>query len=182
MTTDGWRSYANVRQDLGAAVLARDGDGRGLEDEIGAREIAFDRSRKQQYTAFGYPALPNALSTPPRLEFDGERQWSCDSPVTGSDAVQSGAGPETLQIDCDMTGGSSGGGWVNADGAVNGLVSYGYVGDGNHLYGPYFGSFARELYERASGPPLACAGRQVTNLGNTGAQTFTGTGEADVFK
>ena len=33
--------------------------------------------------------------------------------VTGSDSPP-GNGPETMQIDCDMSGGASGGGWVNA--------------------------------------------------------------------
>ena len=37
------RDDVNIRLDLGAALLARDGEGRGIEDVIGARGIAFNR-------------------------------------------------------------------------------------------------------------------------------------------
>ena len=49
-----------------------------------------------------------------------------------------------------MSGGASGGGWVNAEGALNGLTSYGYAGDFSHLYGPYFGATIETLYKAAS--------------------------------
>jgi V8-like Glu-specific endopeptidase len=175
-TTSGWESEANTRVDLGAATLARDGQGRGVEDVVGARGIAFDKSRNQQLTAFGYPAMPTLFEP----LFDGERLYSCESAITGSDNPP-GSGPETMQIDCDMSGGSSGGGWVNADGDVDGLTSYGYAADFTHLFGPYFGSTAKDLYTKASGPPLLCAGTAVTNLGGSPADSFSGSTAADVF-
>jgi len=113
-TTRGWQENVNIRLDLGAAELDRDGEGRGIEDVVGARGIAFNESRSQAFTAYGYPALPNPLSLPPRFDFDGQRLYSCASPLTGGDSPP-GGGPEPLQIDCDMTGGSSGGGWVIGD-------------------------------------------------------------------
>src|SRR4029453_1311842 len=129
--------------------------GRGIEDVVGARGIAFDSERAQDYSAFGYPALPGLLHP----EFDGERLYSCDSPLTGGDNPP-GSGPETLEIECDMTGGSSGGGWV-VGGRVASVTSYGYAGDLFHLYGPYMGSIAQDLYEQASGPPILCAAAPV---------------------
>jgi RTX calcium-binding nonapeptide repeat (4 copies) len=180
-TTEGWSDQVNIRQDLGAARLARDQQGRGIEDVLGARGIAFKRSRKLNVTAFGYPALTNPLSLPPRFDFDGQHLWSCASPITGSDNPP-GAGPPTMQIDCDMTGGASGGSWVTARGLVNGLISYGYVSDGNRLYGPYFGRAAERLYDEASGRRIACAGREVTNLGGPGRDDFDGGAGRDTFK
>jgi hypothetical protein len=177
LTTEGWRDDANIRQDLGAAVLARNADGQGIEDAVGAREIAFRLSRDQQYTALGYPAEPTLLHP----TFNGERLYACDSGVTGSDNPP-GSGPETIQIACDLSGGSSGGGWVNRAAAVNGLISYGYALDLDHLYGPYFGADAQRLYERASGPEILCAGSAVTNLGGVGPQDFSGGGGAETFK
>lgn len=177
LTTAAWADDVNVRQDLGVAQLARDGEGRGIEDLTGAREIVFNQSRTQQYTAFGYPAEPSLFEP----LFDGERLYTCTSPVTGSDNPP-GKGPETLEIACDMTGGASGGGWVDASGAVDGLTSYGYTGDLDHLYGPYFGSFAHELYTRASGPALLCSDVEVTNLGAAGADRFAGTAGVDAFR
>ncbi len=179
-TTQGWSDDVDIRVDLGAARLARDAQGRGIEDVLGARGIAFNRSRSQDVTAFGYPAIPNPASLPPRFDFDGQRLHSCESPITGSDNPP-GNGPETLEIDCDMTGGSSGGGWV-AGGIVNGVTSYGYANDGNHLYGPYFGSVAAQLYGDASGPVIRCARREVTSLGGPGDDDFSGGSGRDTFK
>lgn len=176
-TTVGWQRHENVRVDLGAARLARDAEGRGIQDVIGARRLAFGLGREQRFTAFGYPALP-ALLHP---EFNGERLYACGSPTTGSDHPP-GAGPTPLQIHCDMTGGASGGGWVNASGRLASVTSYGYLTDPNHLYGPYQGEEAKTLYRAARGPRERCAGKAVTNLGRSGADDFTGTGGPDVFK
>jgi V8-like Glu-specific endopeptidase len=177
LTTAAWRDDANIRQDLGAAVLARNPEGQGILDAVGARAIAFRLARTQQYTAFGYPAQPTIFEP----TFDGERLYACDSPVTDDDNPP-GGGPETLQIVCDMSGGSSGGGWVNADGALNGLTSYGYELDFDHLYGPYFGTEAQHLYDEATGEPVKCGGAEVTNLGRAAADDFSGGDGDDVFK
>jgi hypothetical protein len=177
LTTTAWHDDADIRQDLGAAVLARGPEGQGLEDVIGARPIDFRLSRDQQYTAFGYPAQPTIFEP----TFDGQRLYSCDSPVTGSDNPP-GNGPETIEILCDMSGGSSGGGWVTANGSINGLTSYGYELDFDHLYGPYFGTDAQHLYEQASGSAQLCAGTEVTNLGGSGPDDFSGGDGAETFK
>jgi hypothetical protein len=177
LTTDAWRDDADIRQDFGAAVLARNASGQGIEDAIGARPIEFGLPRAQQYAAFGYPAQPTVFEP----TFDGERLYSCDSAVTGSDSPP-GSGPDTVEIDCDMSGGSSGGGWVNADGALNGLTSYGYDLDFGHLYGPYFGADAKRLYLDASGRTARCAGAAVTNLGRSVPDDLSGGAGNDVFK
>jgi len=176
-TTGAWQSAADVRQDLGVALVARDAEGRGIEDAIGARPIAFNLARAQTFAAFGYPQEASLFNP----TFDGERLYRCSSGVTGSDSP-AGDGPTTLEIDCDMTAGSSGGGWVNAQGEVNGLTSYGYSGDFSHLYSPYFGAEAQSFYERASGPELLCAGREVTNLGGAASDDFTGTAGSDAMR
>ncbi len=182
LTTSGWEQEQNSRLDIGAAVLARDDQGRGIEDVLGARAIEFNRERTGRVTAFGYPAEPNAGAL--RLEFDGERLFSCTSALGSDDTIgpPPGSGPVPLAIDCDMAGGSSGGGWINGRGALIGLTSYGYQGDFHHVYGPYHGSIAEELFTSSSGPPLLCAGTQVTNLGGSGPQDYAGGGGADVFK
>jgi V8-like Glu-specific endopeptidase len=176
-TTAAWADRQEIRQDLGAARLARDAEGRGIQDAVGSRPIEFALPRAQQFTAFGYPAETTLLGP----AFDGERLYTCDSAVTGSDNPP-GDGPDTMQIDCDMSGGASGGGWVNAAGEVNGVTSYGYTGDFFHLYGPYFGADARALYRDASGSPLLCAGAEVTNLGGAAADDFGGGDGADAFR
>ena len=49
-----------------------------------------------------------------------------------------------------MTSGSSGGGWV-VGGAVHSVTSYSYDSDPAHLYGPYFGISAQDLYKAVRG-------------------------------
>ena len=64
------------------------------------------------------------------------------------------ASPPTIAIGCDMTGGSSGGGWiVNMKDGLGTLVSvnsYGYFSQPDAMYGPYQGNAAEKLYEQAS--------------------------------
>jgi RTX calcium-binding nonapeptide repeat (4 copies) len=180
LTTAAWRENANLRLDLGAAVLARDEQGRGIEDVVGARRITFDEPRKQVFEAYGYPAVdPNTSLFAPN--FNGERLFSCISPRTATDRPP-GSGPETLEIACDMTAGASGGSWVIDDRSVNSVTSYGYEFEPTHLYGPYLGSTAKGLYRHASGPPLLCAGRAVTNLGGPGPDSFVGGSGRDAFR
>jgi Ca2+-binding RTX toxin-like protein len=81
-----------------------------------------------------------------------------------------------------MTGGSSGGGWVIQGSIVNSVTSYGYQTDLEHLYGPYQGTVAEDLYETARGPRLACARVAVTNLGTAGADDYAGGGGRQGFQ
>ena len=176
-TTPGWHSAANVRVDLGAATVVRDAAGRGIEDVVGARPIAFNRAGPGSVTAFGYPANPSLFQP----LFDGERLYSCDSPITGSDNP-AGSGPDPLEIRCDMSGGSSGGGWIASDGSLISVISYGYPTDINHLYGPFMGSAASDLYKEASGKEILCAGATVTNLGGPGPNALRGDASANALR
>ena len=180
LTTEGWREHANVRFDVGTALLARDGQGRGIEDVVGGRGIAFNQPRNQTFDAFGYPASDLLPLIPP--DFNGERLWACHSPRTADDSPSGGSGPQTMEINCDMTPGASGGGWVTGGGFVNSVTSYGYEFDYNHLYGPYLGDVAEALYRQASGPELVCGGREVTNLGTGASDDFEGGPGRDSFR
>lgn len=145
-TTGRWRKEGNFSYDVGAAKLVRH-EGRRIQKVVGARGITFNQPRDQTFRAFGYPALPN-LGT---LQlFNGERLYACDSPYLGADNPP-GKGPDALTIECDMTAGASGGGWIVDGRSVNSVVSYGYDHDFAHLYGPYFGSKVHRLYKRVRG-------------------------------
>jgi V8-like Glu-specific endopeptidase len=150
-TTSQWQhsgdlSGGNFAYDLGTANLATR-NGRTLEDVIGARRIAFGQPRGLLYRAFGYPAEP---------PFDGSHLYRCNSPYEGEDA---GAGfPAPIRIACDMTPGASGGGWVISRPRrghnrhyVGSVTSYSIPSDPGHLYGPYQGGVARQLYRSAGG-------------------------------
>jgi V8-like Glu-specific endopeptidase len=177
-----WRRKANLSYDIGAAAVAVDEQGRGLTDVVGGRGIAFNQKRSSTYQSFGYPAIPS--STAP--EFDGEREYRCRSKLAGSDDPP-GRGPNTISIPCDMTGGSSGGGWVSG-GVLLSVSSYSYCEDDlglicdGRLYGPYLDGTAKALYSAVSGEPRFCEGRQVTVLGTRGADRLVGSRGPDVFQ
>ena len=137
LTTSGWASGGDFSFDNGAAVVNLNG-GQSLTSVVGGRNIAFNTARQQNYAAHGYPAGP---------PFNGQRLWVCNSPLVYDDTS---ANPPTMGIDCDMTGGSSGGGWI-AGGSVVSVNSYGYTTLPNVMFGPYQGSVAQSLYTQAAG-------------------------------
>lgn len=143
-TTTQWQAE-NFNYDLAFAKVSPVG-GRELEAVAGARGIAFNQPRDQAYQAYGYPAGP---------PFDGETLRVCDSAYFADDPYYLPPGPAPMGIGCDMTGGSSGGGWVTAGGYVASVTSFGYntLTERNHLYGPYFESVAKNLYAGVDGAP-----------------------------
>lgn len=169
-STPGWVAE-DFRYDVGMAVMQPLG-GSQLEQAVGARGIAFNQAREQQFRAFGYPAEQ------PPFEFTGERLFACDSAYGGEDSSE--PPPSPMLISCDMTAGSSGGGWVIHDTFVNSVISYGYMFQPNDMYGPYFDSVAEALYREVSGIG-ACLGREPTLVGTNASETLVGTSGADVI-
>jgi hypothetical protein len=186
-TTKQWRGNINLKYDLGAAEVQKEAGGQTLTDVVGGRGIGFNQPRRQRYQAFGYPAVP------PPLEFTGEREFRCTSDLGGTDDPQPDepgqrwSGPRTSWIHCDMTAGSSGGGWV-ADRSVLSVNSYSYCADPagliceERMYGPYQNKAAEALYRRVAGEVERCAGREVTHLGTPGDDRIVGTPGNDVIK
>jgi V8-like Glu-specific endopeptidase len=146
LTTPQWRSNEDIRYDVGMARMAKR-DGRRLQRAVGARGIGFNLD-PNRYHAYGYPA---------EAPFPGDRLYLCNSPARGSDQEEDR--PRPRRIDCDMTGGSSGGGWVVRERLVNSVVSYGYEctvpvfpcenPEEGKLFGPYFGDTVKQLYRSA---------------------------------
>ncbi len=151
-TTGPWQEAGNIKYDLGAAIVRSDADGRALQTVVGHRGITFDAPREQTYEAVGYPAEPI-----PKLEFTGEREYHCVSPPTANDDPGT-AGPATIAIRCDMTGGSSGGGWI-VNGKLLSVTSYGYSQQLDRLYGPYMSASAKALYRSVRGKPKRKGGK-----------------------
>ena len=136
VTSSAWASQGDISYDVAGAVMNTSG-GSALTDVVGGRGIAFNYNRNQFFTSFGYPAAP---------PFSGGRLWVCESQLQTSDPTTS---PQTMGIGCDMTGGSSGGGWVVGS-SVYSVNSYGYSNQPNVMYGPYQGSVAQSVYNTAS--------------------------------
>lgn len=136
-TTDEWASSEDFSYDAAFALIGTQG-GATLEDTVGSRGIVFNQDPFQDVEAIGYPA---------GFPFDGESMRVCETTI---DAIDGPAGAP-MQIPCDMTGGSSGGGWVMNEQYLHSVVSYGYLELPGFLYGPYFGSTIEELYTEVTG-------------------------------
>jgi hypothetical protein len=136
LTTTAWRRSGDFSYDLGAAAVST-ARGRSLTDAVGGRGIRFQYPRSQQYRSHGYPA-----GSP----FTGQRLWVCDAPWATDDTA---ASPPSMGIGCNMTGGSSGGGWIVGT-RVYSVNSYGYASEPNVMYGPYQANVAHLLYDQAA--------------------------------
>ena len=148
--TTGWKAQGTdrFRYDVGAARVTRIGTGTPttFAGGVGTRAISFGvNPTGQRIVSIGYPAAG---------KFNGSQQFGCTSPFRRWDTVTL---LDPMQISCDMTGGSSGGGWfhdananriADAGEALISVNSYGYQGERNTMYGPYMaaGGQAQALY------------------------------------
>jgi V8-like Glu-specific endopeptidase len=132
-----WAQSENYDYDFAAAVLGRNSRGQRVAAAVGGRGFASGQSRNQVFEALGYPATE---------AFNGESLWGCNSPFLRDDPEPIAGGPAALGINCDMTAGSSGGGWIVGGQNLNSVTSFGYDGLPDVLFGPYFGQAAWKLY------------------------------------
>ena len=137
LTTSGWQANGEFGVDVGAAVVGTNESGQTLSDAVAERPIVFNSVRNQSYKLYGYPAAK---------KFNGQRMRVCDTAWSMDDGSTV---PATMGVPCDMTGGSSGGGWVTSSGAVASVISYGYSNLRNVLFGLHQETEAQQLYSTA---------------------------------
>ena len=133
----GWTQAYSSAYDMAALVVAPNPAGQPIEDVVGGRGILTGQSPVQAFEAYGYPGQP---------PFDGKKQWVCESTYGYEDPFE----PGTMAMGCDMTAGSSGGGWIVGDAFLNSVISYNYEDEPDVMYGPYFGATAATLHLKAS--------------------------------
>lgn len=144
-TTYKWRTTGSENFDVGAAVVTHNQRGQLLAKAVGGTGIAFGLKTRQVFDVHGYPA---------EEPFDGETQRVCaQTPFLGHDARSFlSPGPLNLAVDCDVTGGASGGGWTISGGKIlNSVTNYGYGDDPDTDFGAYFGKEVARLFHRAAG-------------------------------
>jgi hypothetical protein len=151
VTTTAWAngggSLAGFNNDYAFAVVGPGGktdESRQLDAVVGDNAIAFDVSHPTQVYSFGYPqASP----------YDGQKLIYC----AGNDVADTWGGTTDFGLNCNMTGGSSGGPWfVNfassgGAGALNSVNSFKYTFGklSKYMFGPYFGAYALKTYNAA---------------------------------
>jgi V8-like Glu-specific endopeptidase len=140
MSTPQWAASEDINYDVGAAVVNLL-NGSALTDVVGAQGIAFNQARGQAMYAFGYPAAS---------PYDGTRLIYCSGFAFDDFFLSSDLG-----LDCNMTGGASGGPWFlqfsesTGTGILNSVNSFKYNFFPNWMFGPYFGADAQNLYNTA---------------------------------
>lgn len=141
-TTPQWLHHENENFDVGMAVVSRNERGQRLADVVEADKIAWGLSRRQVFDVYGYPV---------EQPFDGATLQRCpQTPYEGHDFLSFlTTGPLDLAVECDLTPGSSGGGWVIQGDTLNGVTSSGYSDNPATTYGPYFGAAVGALYREA---------------------------------
>ena len=141
-TTRQWKTTGSENFDVGAAVVMPNEHGQRLADAVGGAGIAWGLPARQVFDVHGYPVAP---------PFDGETQRLCSqTPFLGHDPRSFlFPGPLNLAVDCDVTGGASGGGWTIQGDVLNGVTNYGYGDDQTTDYGAYFGKEVGRLFSRA---------------------------------
>lgn len=143
--TAGSFNNTAVQYDWGFARVSTGGlsGNAKLDDTVGSLGIQYSGVAKgDTLWAFGYPAAG---------KYHGYDLTYCKGPI-GTDA---NTGNTTWSMACDMTGGSSGGPWVEssdvtkASGTIlSSLNSYGYSGVKN-MYGPKFNSNTKTTFDDA---------------------------------
>lgn len=141
MTTPQWEADEDMNHDVGMAVV-EEKNGRTVADTVGAQQIAFNGERGQEMYSFGYPAAE---------PYDGSTLTYCNGGTFTDPLLTDDHG-----MNCDMTGGSSGGPWFSSfdpetgTGVQESVNSFGYTFLPNVMFGPYFGDEAKALYDKAS--------------------------------
>ena len=141
-TSSEWAQNGEFGKDYGAAVVGTM-NSKTLEETLGlGRDLGFtpDTTLGRRLDAYGYPAAG---------KFNGERLYHCDSAIKYVDGSGS---PATMGIPCSMTGGSSGGAWLDPTNTLQvSNNSYGYSSLKNVMFGPVFGQVAADLFHTAEG-------------------------------
>ena len=168
--TPVWVEFGDASADVGLATVGRR-KGRSLQGTVGARGIRFGGDPDRKMLALGYPANTND-------GFNGESERYCLARFDGRDHhMRHRIGPATISMPCNMTEGASGGGWIDRRGFAVSLSSYFYPRLEDRLFGPYFGSLARELYEATQ---ERCNNRVATIVGTSKGERIRGTSHRDV--
>jgi V8-like Glu-specific endopeptidase len=130
----------NFNYDVGALVLRRNKKNQRVARAVGGVGIATSYTRRHYWYVYGYPAS---------YPFSGRNLYTCESPSWGQEWNRM-RGPNPTEIACDLTGGSSGGGWIwRAFGGryLNSVMSHGPDWPSRDSFGTYFGRAVWKLYK-----------------------------------
>ena len=152
VTTTAWAnggaSLAGFNEDYAFAVVGLGGkSGQSqaqLDATVGSTTVAFNQSHPTQVYSFGYPQ-----GSP----YDGQKLIHC----AGKDVADTWGGTTDTGLNCNMTGGSSGGPWyvgfgsAGTQGTLNSVNSFKYTSGKmtKYMFGPRFDDYTQRTYNAA---------------------------------
>ncbi len=152
VTSTGWAA-GSFNEDYGFAVINSSGHTDLLENVVGAQAISFTGVRPASVYAFGYPqASP----------YNGSDLVYCN----GKTVADGWGGSTDSGLNCNMTGGSSGGGWFSPFNASTGAGTLVSVNSFKYTYGPYSKDMFGPLFDSDTQNTYNAA-NTVTTVGNT---------------
>jgi V8-like Glu-specific endopeptidase len=132
-----WINSSNSDEDMGIVIMQTLG-GSSIANVVGGNGLRWNWGYSVSVTILGYPA---------GAPFTGELQYFCQGTTWNGHGQQ-------VRAWCNMTGGSSGGPWLqeyndqNGLGYINSVVSHRHD-DANQMDGPYFDNDIKSLYDFA---------------------------------
>jgi hypothetical protein len=155
VTTTAWAnggaSLAGFNDDYAFAVVGaggKTGESKQLDTTVGSNPVAFNQAHPTQVYSFGYPqASP----------YNGQKLIYC----SGTDIADTWGGTTDFGLNCNLTGGSSGGPWyvgfgsAGSQGSLNSVNSFKYTSGkfAKYMFGPYFDAYTQKTYNAAKAAP-----------------------------
>ncbi|GGM84066.1 peptidase [Lentzea pudingi] len=136
-TRTAWINSSNSDEDMGIVVMNTLG-GSSIANVVGGNGLRWN---------WGYSVFVTILGYPAGAPFTGELQYFCQGTTWNGHGQQ-------VRAWCNMTGGSSGGPWLqdyndqNGLGYINSVVSHRHA-DASQMDGPYFDNDIKSLYDFA---------------------------------
>lgn len=134
-----WYANRDFSRDVAGLTMLNNARGQNLQQVVGAVGIAYNWPANIFSRSFGYAA---------EYPFTGQRLRACYQTPT----YAGGGSPATHGMDCNLNGGSSGGGWlvyINGGYYINGVNSYTPLdNNGNRvpiMYSPYFDTAVKDV-------------------------------------
>lgn len=134
---NAWINNSDVNQDMGIAIMNNNSN-QTIVSAVGGNGLRWNWGYQVDVTILGYPAQP---------PFTGESQHYCQGTTWNGHQQQ-------VRAWCNMTGGSSGGPWLqdynssNGLGYINSVVSHRHSNP-DQMDGPYFADNIKSLYDYA---------------------------------
>jgi V8-like Glu-specific endopeptidase len=130
----GWTQNEDFNYDVAVVLVTTSDTGDHLQDLTGSLGMTRDYPQDVHTDAYGYPVNIHR----------GEELASCSDQSAAANIPDYNG----MRLHCNMTGGSSGGPWVQDNDQQTSVNSFGIVGLPDVMFGPHFGEAVYNLWRQ----------------------------------